>query len=239
MFVSNECFPTFVGYYWYGGFMKVRPLWDEGTKKRLIEAAGEVFARHGFRATTIREICKHANASLSAVNYHFGDKEGLYAAVFEYSHRWAVEKYPHDLGLEEESTPEERLQAFIRSFLLRGLGDGFPAWHGKLLAQETTDPSGILSKVAETAIRPMDEYLEGIVRELLQKGNPSQEVNEYSVHLCRMNIVGQCIFQIHSRQFMQFAGPKNLEPRQIAALAGQISRFSMGGIRAIAAGGPS
>ncbi len=219
--------------------MKKRSESDEGTKTRLIEVAGEVFAWHGFRATTIREICKRANASVSAVNYHFRDKEGLYAAVFEYSHRWAEEKYPHDLGLEERATPEERLRAFIRSFLLGGLGEGFPAWHGKLIAQEMADPSGVFSQVAETAIRPMHEYLEGIVRELLQKENPSQEVNDNSVQLCRMNIVGQCIFQVHTRQFMLFPCPKILEPAQIAAIADQISRFSIGGIRAIAAGGLS
>jgi AcrR family transcriptional regulator len=219
--------------------MKIRPLWDEGTKKRLVEAAGEVFARHGFRASTIREICRRANASVSAVNYHFGDKEGLYAAVFEYSHRRAVEKYPHDLGLEEKTTPEERLRAFIRSFLLRGLGDGFPAWHGKLIARETADPSGVLSKVAETAIRPMDEYLEGIVRELFKKENPAREPNAHSVQLCRMNVIGQCIFQFHARQFMQLSGPASLEPQQIVDLANLIFRFSIGGIRAVATGGPS
>ena len=219
--------------------MKDHRCWDDGTKKRLIEAAGEVFAHHGFRAATVREICKRAKASVSAVNYHFRDKEGLYEAVFEYSHRWAVEKYPHDLGLESDATPEERLRAFIRSFLLRGLGDGFPAWHGKLLAQETANPRGVLSKVAETAIRPMDEVLEGIVRELLQKENPSHEVDDPSVQLCRMNIVGQCIFQLHARQFMQFPGPQNLDPPQIAAIADQIFRFSLGGIREIAAGGLS
>lgn len=219
--------------------MKNRPLWDEGTKKRLIDAAGEVFAQHGFRAATVREICKRAGASVSAVNYHFGDKEALYAAVFEYSHRWAVEKYPHDWGLEENPTPEERLRAFIRSFLLRGLGDGFPAWHGKLIAQETANPSGVLSRVAETAIRPMDEFLDGIIRELIRKEDPSHEPAIQWVRLCRMNIVGQCIFQIHARQFMESAGPGNPEPPQITALADRIWRFSMGGIRAIASPGPS
>jgi AcrR family transcriptional regulator len=219
--------------------MKAHPRWDEGTKKRLIEAAGEVFAQRGFRAATIREICKRANAGVSAVNYHFRDKEGLYSAVFEYSHLWAVEKYPHDRGLEEEATPEERLRAFIRSFLLRGLGDGFPAWHGKLIAQETANPSGVMSKVAETAIRPMDEYLDSIVRDLFRKEDPSQEPSAQWVQLCRMNIVGQCIFQIHARQFMQSAGPGNPEPPRITALADRIWRFSVGGIRAIAAAGPS
>jgi AcrR family transcriptional regulator len=216
--------------------MKSRPLWDQGTKKRLIEAAGETFARYGFRAATVREICRRAKASVSAVNYHFRDKEGLYAAVFEYSHRWAVAKYPHDLGLESRASPAERLRAFIRSFLLRGLGDGFPAWHGKLVAQETVNPSGVFGKVLETAIRPMDEYLEGIIRELLGTEDPVHEAHG-SVRLCRMSVIGQCIFQVHVKQLMQVAGQENLDSRQIEVIADQIYRFSLGGIRAIAAGG--
>jgi AcrR family transcriptional regulator len=214
----------------------IRPAWDEGTKKRLIDAAGKVFARHGFRAATIREICKCANAAVSAVNYHFGDKKGLYLAVFEYCNRRAIEKYPHDLGLDSEATAEERLRVFIRSFLLRGLGDGFPAWHEKLIAQEVADPSGIFSKVAETAIRPMDEYLEEIVREFLRKESSVQEPDVCLVELCRMNVIGQCIFQIHIRQLMALAATKILEPAQITAIADLIFQFSVGGIRAIAAG---
>jgi AcrR family transcriptional regulator len=216
--------------------MKNDQPWDDGTKKRLLEAAGGVFAQHGFRAATIREICGRANASVSAVNYHFGDKEGLYAAVFEYSHRRAIEKYPHDLGLESGSTPEDRLRAFINSFLLRGLGDGFPSWHGKLIAKEMADPSGVLSKVAVSAIRPMHEYLEEIVRDLLKKETQSRKVKDDWVQLCSMSIVGQCIFQHHARQFPLFGEPKVLETAQIAAIADQISQFSIGGIRAIAAG---
>lgn len=213
-------------------------IWDEGTKKRLIEAAGETFAVHGFRAASIREICRHAKASVSAVNYHFRDKKGLYEAVLEYSHRRAVEKYPHDLGLENEATLEERLRAFIRSLLLRGLGDGFPAWHAKLMAQEMANPTGVLSsELAERAIRPMDEYLDGIVRELFRKNDPSREPDAHSVELCRMNIIGQCFVQFHARQLKEPDGPKSLEPRQIKALSDQICRFSLGGIRAVAAGG--
>jgi AcrR family transcriptional regulator len=222
-----------------GEIMRIHTSWDDGTKKRLIAAAGEVFAEHGFRAASIREICKRAGASVSAVNYHFHDKERLYEAVFDYSHRWAVEKYPHDLSLELNPTPEERLRAFIRAFLLRGLGDGFPTWHAKLLAQEIANPSGILSKLAETAIRPMDEYLEGVIRELLKVEDPSREPDVQSIQLCRMNIVGQCIIQIHVRQFGLSPAQKTLDPRQIVAIADQIYRFSLGGIRAIATEGKS
>jgi AcrR family transcriptional regulator len=219
--------------------MKTYRPWDDGTQKRLLEAAGEVFAQRGFRAATIREICRRANTSVSAVNYHFGDKKGLYAAVFEYSHRRAIEKYPHHLGLESGSKPEDRLRAFIHSFLLRGLGDGFPSWHGKLIVKEMADPSGVLRKVAESTIRPMYKYLELIVRELLKKNTRSRKVKDEWVQLCSMNIVGQCVFQHHAKQFPLFREPKLLESAQITAIADQITRFSIGGIQAIAAGGLS
>ena len=51
------------------------------TEMRVLEAAGEVFADLGYRAATVRQICEKAGANIAAVNYYFGDKEGLYLAV--------------------------------------------------------------------------------------------------------------------------------------------------------------
>jgi AcrR family transcriptional regulator len=47
------------------------------TRERLLEAAGHVFAEHGYHATTVREIVKRSGANIAAVNYHFGGKLGL------------------------------------------------------------------------------------------------------------------------------------------------------------------
>ena len=77
---------------------------SEDTKARLIEAAGDVFAQHGFRASTVRQICKRARTHVGSVNYHFRDKKGLYTAIFGYSLQLAITKYPPDLGLTREST---------------------------------------------------------------------------------------------------------------------------------------
>ena len=69
------------------------------TEKRLLEAAGEIFAHYGYRAATVRQICEKAGANLAAVNYHFGDKEGLYLAVLRSVPNANAEKYPSSLGL--------------------------------------------------------------------------------------------------------------------------------------------
>src|SRR5215831_603525 len=96
------------------------------TRERLLEAAGEVFAKHGFRDTTIREICEKAKANVAAVNYHFGDKEELYAAVFDYARSCAVAQF--DQPALPQIPAEERLRAFVRAVLTRFFDEGRPAW---------------------------------------------------------------------------------------------------------------
>jgi AcrR family transcriptional regulator len=55
----------------------------------LLEVAGPIFADRGYQATTIREICAGAEANVAAINYHFGDKLGLYTEVLQQSMRAA------------------------------------------------------------------------------------------------------------------------------------------------------
>src|SRR6266436_8582572 len=120
------------------------------TRERLLETAGEVFAEHGFRDATIREICEKAKANVAAVNYHFGDKEELYAAVFTYARSCAVAPF------DEQVTPgipaEERLRVFVRAVLTRFFDEGRPAWLGKLLAREMIDPTKALDSLINEQI---------------------------------------------------------------------------------------
>jgi AcrR family transcriptional regulator len=53
------------------------------TRERLLRSAIQVFAEHGYAGGTIRDICRRAQANLASVHYYFGDKQGLYAAIFE------------------------------------------------------------------------------------------------------------------------------------------------------------
>ncbi len=53
------------------------------TKDRLLDAAEQLFGDKGITATSLRDVTALANANLASVNYHFGSKDSLLAAVFE------------------------------------------------------------------------------------------------------------------------------------------------------------
>ena len=208
----------------------------EDTKARLMEAAGEVFAEHGYRASTVRQICQRAQTHVGSVNYHFRDKKGLYAAIFGQSFQLAVTRYPPNLGLTGRATPEEKLRAFIYSLLLRLMGEGLPAWHGKLLAKEIAEPSGALGEVLEYSIRPLYTYLAGIVRELTNEEKPAGGEESDRTFLASLSIVGQCLHHHIARHFIEALRPSSFDPAHIENIADHITRFSLGGIRELAAG---
>jgi AcrR family transcriptional regulator len=59
----------------------LKPGAEEGVRTRLLEAAGELFARKGYAATTVREIVERAGVTKPVLYYHFGNKEGIYLAL--------------------------------------------------------------------------------------------------------------------------------------------------------------
>ncbi len=52
------------------------------TKDRILGAAEELFAQHGFAGTSLRQVTSRADVNIAAVNYHFGPKENLINEVF-------------------------------------------------------------------------------------------------------------------------------------------------------------
>jgi AcrR family transcriptional regulator len=52
------------------------------TKERILDTAERLFAERGVEATSIRDITGAAEANLGSINYHFGTKQELVAAVF-------------------------------------------------------------------------------------------------------------------------------------------------------------
>jgi AcrR family transcriptional regulator len=200
------------------------------TRQRLLEAAGEVFAERGFRAATVRDICQRAKANIAAVNYYFGDKEHLYTAVLKYAFSCGLQKYPPLLDLDRSASAEQRLYTYIRSFILRCLAEGSPAWLGKLMEREMAEPTHALDILIHEAFRPLFELLMSIVRELLGPGaQPAQ------VQLCADSIIAQCLHYQHARPVLVRFDPEvKFDLADIERWANHIAEFSLAALRQLA-----
>ena len=94
---------------------------DVRTRQRLLETASKLFSQRGFNNVTVREICAEARANVAAVNYHFGDKFGLYREVV----RTAIDALRGTSAAAMEAgfggSAEDKLRAYVRVFLDDGV----------------------------------------------------------------------------------------------------------------------
>jgi len=54
---------------------------ESGSKRKLLDAAEQLFADKGFEAVSVRDITQLAKTNVAAVNYHFGSREALLGLV--------------------------------------------------------------------------------------------------------------------------------------------------------------
>ena len=93
------------------------------TKERLLSTAEQLFAEHGFAATSLRQLTACADVNIAAVNYHFGSKENLITEVFR---RRFDELSERRLKLLHEAVARDPLdlQAVLSAFIVPAMQIG-------------------------------------------------------------------------------------------------------------------
>jgi AcrR family transcriptional regulator len=131
-----------------------KPLRSDGleARGRLLDAALQLFADQGFSKTSTREIALAAQVNVASIRYYFGDKAGLYRAVFE-DPRSNPGTDPAQLN-----QPGMPLREAL-SMLMRGFTE--PLKHGdlvqscmKLHYREMLEPTGVWRDEIENNIKP-------------------------------------------------------------------------------------
>jgi len=203
---------------------------ERSTRKRLIEAAGQLLAEKGFKETTVRDICEQAGANVAAVNYHFGDKEKLYEEVVLHIFNTLRLKFPLDSGFAETALPEQQLHHFILNLLYRRLDPDRPAWQVALFSQEIMNPRPVVLSIFEEEVGRNMKFLSVIIEKLLEPDSGSD-----LAELCLDSVMGQVMHYAHVR------GPHvppvlRREPptaQEILRTARHITDFSLAGIERV------
>ena len=143
------------------------------TKTRILDVAEELFADRGFDRVSIRDITEVAKVNLAAVNYHFGGKDELIAAVFQRrmgplteARLAALDELERSSGGQGPST-EQVLEALIRPALsscaASANGTAFSRLFGRCLGEPRPELETLLRKQFE----PMVERFEAAFRRAL------------------------------------------------------------------------
>jgi len=188
----------------------------------LLEVAGPIFADQGFQATTIREICAAAGANVAAINYHFGDKLGLYTEVLQQSVRAAQLLAFHNAP-DRNISPEDMLRALIRARLRSINGKDLPDWHSRLLAHEFAQPTPALRQLIDKLARPIFKRFLEIIGGMI--GLPA---NDDKTRLCAISVVGQILAYVLPGPLVHEIWPElKMTPKQVERIADHIAEFSL------------
>jgi TetR/AcrR family transcriptional regulator, regulator of cefoperazone and chloramphenicol sensitivity len=200
---------------------------DTETRDRLLKAAARLFADRGFKKVTVRDICRVARANVAAVNYHFGDKLGLYREVMQS----AIDamRATNDAARRAGAgrPPEEQLRRYIAIFVHRLLTPGNDAVH-KLIQREMNDPTPALDTLVEQGVRPRVEYLSGLIAEIVGCAPTDQRVLR-----CVASVQSQTISYLPNPVAARLGLANKPTAANLNEIAEHIAEFSLAGVHAV------
>ena len=133
-----------------------------GTRARILDVAERLFAEHGLERVSIRDITREARANLGAINYHFGTKQKLIAAVFDRRLTPLDQERLKALDVVEEAAGtaplhlEDVLEAFIRPVVQQALDQPMgSATFRKLMGRCLMEPNPKLEAFMRSHFEPV------------------------------------------------------------------------------------
>jgi AcrR family transcriptional regulator len=199
----------------------------ERTRRHLIAASSEIFAKVGYQAATTRQICQKARANAASVNYHFGDKLGLYTAVLKASIKREEERIRVARQSLLKVPPQQALAEFISMMFDSMAREDLRDSYARIMAQGLSDPTPRLALVVQRIIRPRALFLCEIVSQLT--GHPP---GSQVTRLCANSVIGQVLHYTRCRSVTKLLWPEWLtDEAGRRDMAAHVAAFSLAAMK--------
>jgi TetR/AcrR family transcriptional regulator, regulator of cefoperazone and chloramphenicol sensitivity len=158
----------------------------EDARARLLQAGLRLFAAQGYSKTSTRELAEAASVNVASISYYFGDKAGLYRAVFE------EPMGPPEADIARYADPKltlaQALHGFYASFIepLRQGDDARLCM--KLHFREMLEPTGLYDPIAAHGIQPMHDALVALLVRHLALPGPDLELERLAVCIAGLGV---------------------------------------------------
>ena len=142
----------------------------DAARAALVESAERLFAERGIEGVSLRDVSKDAGQrNNSAAQYHFDDRQGLIAAVYEHRMRHVDERRHTHLAQLKEHDVRGLVEATVIPLLEVVAETG--GWYARFLARTRWDPMawGVLQSLPtatsfELVVRGLDRELAPLPR---------------------------------------------------------------------------
>jgi AcrR family transcriptional regulator len=198
------------------------------TKRQLLEAAGEVFAEHGYAKATSKEICARAGANIAAVNYHFGGKDELYGAVLQEAHARLISLDSMQAAAQSRIDPRTKLRMFLSRIVAEVTRGDTAGWELRVLSREVLSRSPMMGMLIQNQIAPKAKLLRGMLAEIMELSPDHPAVSR-----CLINIMGPFLMLLITDRALQ----KQIAPKldlDAQGLADHMVTYALAGIEAVA-----
>lgn len=151
----------------------------EASRQRLMQAGLQLFAQQGFAQTSIRELALAAGVNVAAISYYFGDKAGLYRAVFFQTSGNPDDDMARfaDPGL----TLSDALNGFFQVFLdpLCMGPEGYLSV--KLRMREMLEPTGLWAQEIQQDLQPLHQALVAVLCRHMNLAEPDDDIHRLAI----------------------------------------------------------
>lgn len=193
------------------------------TKARLLEAAKQVFAEHGYEAATVQMIATAAGANIAAINYHHGSKADLYSAYVAEHLETSMDRMPRLADNPED--PAKQLLNFVLWF--------FERYHPESpLRQINQDIVAMkrefIDSILEKVIKPEFQNSRELVTALLPAEAPEEKIRCWV-----KGIISLCTGPIHGAHLYPLLFPESVfDETEIKIQANQVAQIILDGLAA-------
>ena len=183
-------------------------------RAHLLHAALRLFAEKGFAKTSIREIAVAADANVAAISYYFGDKAGLYRAVFTEP----IGSARDDIALYNDPgfTLRESLEGFFSGFLEPMRQGELVQFCTRLHFREMLEPTGLWAEEVDNGLKPAHKALVKVLCRHLPLARADDDV-----HRLAFSITGLALQLFISREVVDVIRPQLFSSPQAIAQWGQ------------------
>ncbi len=132
------------------------------TKRELLEAAQRVLLDEGYSGLSTRRVADAANTQMSQIQYHFGSKEGMILALFEYLNEQLIDRQSKTFENTDLNIAEK--WALSCDYLDDDIGSGYVRVLMELTAAGWSNPA--IGAAVRAAYAQWRELILSLTREL-------------------------------------------------------------------------